>query len=156
MPQLVLPSDQYKSSFLQALHEYQTEGLPAYASLNPSQIESDFPAFLTELKNSQPPHTTFWLVQESEFLGRVDVRQTGDLSYDIRPSQRRKGYGKLALDLGIQEAHKMGLGEVLVTCEVGNIGSTKIIEAEGGVLQKITPQGTGKPDQALYTISTQD
>lgn len=155
MPQLVLPSDQYKLSFLQAVREYQDEGLPYYTSLDSTQLEADFSTYIAHLTIEQPPHTTLWLVEGSEFLGRVDIRQSGDMSYDVRPTQRRKGYGKLALDLGLQEAAKMGIKDALVTCEVGNIGSTKIIEAEGGILEKITPQATGKPDQALYRISLQ-
>ena len=61
----------------------------------------------------------------------------GHIGYKIRPSERRKGYGKLICRLAIGEARKLGIGDILITCDDDNIGSRKIIEANGGQLQDI-------------------
>ena len=42
-------------------------------------------------------------------------------------------YGKRILSLGIEEAKKIGLREVLITCMEDNVGSKKIIESNGAV-----------------------
>lgn len=170
MPQLVSPSDQYKASFLQALHEYQAEGLTHYLILDAEKLERDFGAYVAllqrqsrgeSLPEGKVPHTELWLVEGDEFLGRVDIRhhlnprlsqEGGHIGYDVRPTQRRKGYGKLALELGIAKARELGIEEVLVTCDVNNLASKKVIESNGGVLEDIQPMSTGKPDKARYTI----
>ena len=56
----------------------------------------------------------------------------GHFGYMIRPSKRRQGYGKVILRLGLEQARKMGLKRVLVTCDENNIGSKKVIEYNGG------------------------
>jgi len=40
----------------------------------------------------------------------------------------------------------------LVTCDEGNIGSQKIIEANKGVLEDIVEVGEGKPKKRRYWI----
>lgn len=155
MPQLVLPSDQYKASFLQAVREYQADKLPYYLELSLEELERDFPGYLTKLTTkSDLPHTTYWLVEGDDFIGRVDIKEPGGhISYDVRPTQRRKGFGKLLLQLGLEQAKALGFKEVLVTCDVANISSNKIIQSNGGVLKEVEPMGTGKPDKVKYSIS---
>lgn len=53
--------------------------------------------------------------------------------YEILPEYRSKGYGKQILALGLEEAKRTGLKEVFITCMEDNIGSKKIIEANGAV-----------------------
>ena len=57
------------------------------------------------------------------------------IGYGILPSERKKGYGKLILKLSLEECKKLGINKVLVTCVDSNIGSKKIIEANGGILE---------------------
>ena len=91
------------------------------------------------------PASRFWLIGDADrYLGDVDVRHHlnealrrfgGHIGYTIRPSERRKGYGGLICRLGIMEARKLGIGDILITCDDDNIGSCKIIEANGGQLR---------------------
>ena len=90
------------------------------------------------------PATHFWLIDGQRYLGDLDLRHClndslrrygGHIGYTIRPSERRKGYGKLVCKLGIQEARKRGIDDILITCDDDNIASCKIIEANGGVLR---------------------
>jgi len=46
------------------------------------------------------------------------------------------GYGTKILELGLIEANKIGLKEVLVTCDDDNHASRRIIEKLGGVFIK--------------------
>ncbi|MFA6534610.1 MAG: GNAT family acetyltransferase, partial [Patescibacteria group bacterium] len=45
-----------------------------------------------------------------------------------------------------------GLKNVLVTCDVTNLGSAKIIEENGGRLENQVEQGGGMPAKARYWI----
>ena len=52
----------------------------------------------------------------------------------MRPSERRKGYGTLILELTLEKAKDLGLDKVLLTCDTDNVASAKIIEKNGGKL----------------------
>jgi predicted acetyltransferase len=92
------------------------------------------------------PATTFWLIDGPGFVGHVNVRHIlvewsrkigGHIGFAIRPSAWKKGYGRKILALALVEAGKIGLSRALVTCDDLNLGSRKIIEANGGQLQDI-------------------
>lgn len=100
------------------------------------------------------PSSEFWLVKDRRILARVSIRhrlnagleiEGGHIGYDVRPSERRKGYGTLMLRLALDEARKLGLRRVLITCDTDNIASAKIIEKNGGIFEghEMSPR-TGK------------
>jgi predicted acetyltransferase len=103
------------------------------------------------------PYHTFWLVQdETRILGELRLRhrltemlaiEGGHIGYNIRPSERRKGYGTLQLRLGLEKARGLRLTRVLVTCDDDNLPSAKIIETNGGVLsgRSISPESRASP-----------
>ena len=87
-------------------------------------------------------------------LGTNDFIQTfaGQIGYSVRPSQRRKGYASEILKLTLIEATKCGLSKILITCNEPNIASAKVIEKNGGVLEKIIPH-PGFPNVKRYRIN---
>ena len=107
------------------------------------------------------PQTTYWLIDNDEFIGRVSIRHTltesllkegGHIGYDIRPSKRNMGYGKRILELSLPKAKELEIDKVLVTCNETNTGSKKIIEANGGILENSIEMGEGKPAKLRYWI----
>ena len=109
------------------------------------------------------PATMYWLVDDDNIIGRSQIRHElndhlrtvgGHIGYAIRPSKRNQGYGKEILRLTIEKATEMGIHEILVTCDETNIASRKIIESNGGVLEKKTDMGVDKPDKLLFWIKT--
>ena len=155
MPHLVPPSEQYKNSFLAAVREAQQtgSGLGDTLTWDVDALAADFPALLRDLRRYEPGnelpdgfvHSEYrWLVDGDEYLGRVPIRYTlndrlrefgGHIGYEIRPSAQRKGYGTLILRLALERARELGIDPVLVTCDVDNLGSRGVIEANGGVLE---------------------
>lgn len=59
----------------------------------------------------------------------------GHIGYSVRPSERRKGYARIILRLILNECVKLGLNEVLLTCNENNIASEKTIVSEGGIYE---------------------
>ena len=166
---LIKPTLKLKDQYLLALGEAlaDTEG----TTLTKPKINQSFTEFLNEINNESDancllpgrvPATTFWLIDRDEFIGRVQIRHLlndwllnygGHIGYYIRPSKRKKGYGKKILELALIEAKKMGLKKILVTCDETNTASIKIIEANGGVYENTLPQGDGKPPKLRYWIN---
>ena len=93
------------------------------------------------------PGETFFLVRENDkrIVGMINIRQHltpqmlqfgGHIGYGIRPTERRKGYNKINLYLGLLKAAELGLEKVMLDCSADNIGSDKTIKALGGVLER--------------------
>lgn len=56
-----------------------------------------------------------------------------DIGYGIRPLERWKGYATKLLELSLIEAKKLGINDVLVVCDAGNLGSERTIIKNGGM-----------------------
>jgi predicted acetyltransferase len=152
--ELVLPNVKYKESYLEALKEPEAE--KSDTRLGKPEENESFEDFVQRyydqmkglnLKEGYVPATMFWLIDNGQFVGRVQIRHEvstehllkygGHIGYYIRQSKRKMGYGRKILELALQEAKKMDFEKVLLTCDDNNIGSQKIIEANGGVLENI-------------------
>jgi predicted acetyltransferase len=90
------------------------------------------------------PSTLYWLQRDGRILGQASLRprlnenlrlEGGNIGYNIRPTERQKGYGTLILKLMLDEARQLRLEKVLITCDADNLGSARIIEKNGGVLE---------------------
>ena len=155
---LARPHQRYKESFIEAAEEYIREG----QSLNwhPEILATRFDEYLTVLQQAETeplaglvPASCFWLISaDQRYLGDVDIRHYlneslrrygGHIGYKIRPSERCKGYGTLICRLGIEQARKRQIDDILITCDDDNIGSCKIIETNGGVLRDKIDNGRG-------------
>lgn len=59
----------------------------------------------------------------------------GHIGYDVRRSRRRAGHATAMLAATLPVAHRLGIDPALVTCDADNVGSRRVIEANGGVLE---------------------
>jgi len=60
-------------------------------------------------------------------------RDGGNIGYEIRASERGRGYGRAILALTLDAARALGLERVLLTAAFDNAASLRVIEANGGV-----------------------
>lgn len=105
------------------------------------------------------PGNTYFLINEDEdkIIGMIDIRHKlndfllqygGHIGYGTRPTERRKGYNKISLYLGLLKAQELGLDKVLITATDSNPGSYKTILALGGILENKIPDDE-EPDISL-------
>jgi predicted acetyltransferase len=90
------------------------------------------------------PCTTLWWIDGSTYLGRIAIRHRltpalrevgGHIGYDVRRSARRQRHATTMLAAALPVAAALGINPALVTCHVTNVGSQKVIEANGGLLE---------------------
>ncbi|MFM2024860.1 MAG: hypothetical protein RLZZ56_873 [Actinomycetota bacterium] len=88
--------------------------------------------------------STFLLAEvDGVIVGRSSIRHElndwlsqfgGHIGYAVRPDFRRLGYASEILRQSLALAKDLGLEQVLMTCNDDNVGSIKVIEKHGGVL----------------------
>lgn len=83
--------------------------------------------------------TEYWLVDdlEKEIRGVLKIRHKsipiyGNIGYDIPPKKRFLGYGTKILELGLEKARKLVVGDIRISCVSTNEGSKKIIYKNNG------------------------
>lgn len=97
------------------------------------------------------PATQFVCLREDgRIVGMIDLRHRlndylaeigGNIGYSVRPSERRKGYAACMLHMVLEEARRLGLRRVLVTCDADNEASRRTIERNGGVFERMAQDG---------------
>jgi len=95
-------------------------------------------------------------------VGRLSIRHEltrfletagGHIGYSILERHRRLGYGTEMLRQAIPLAAEIGLRRVLVTCDITNEASRKVIESNGGVYESTYSRGLRIP-KLRYWIDT--
>ncbi|MBP5352911.1 MAG: GNAT family N-acetyltransferase [Alphaproteobacteria bacterium] len=154
---LVKPDRKYLPSVYEAVAEYRAT--PSKFGIHIVQkmiaaTENDFADYFQNiadeeagigLKPGYVTHTVYWLVDDNQYVGSFALRHAltpslgnigGHIAYEIRPSRRRQGYASKGLRLCLDEAHKRGIEQALVTCNAENIASYgvmhKAMTAYGG------------------------
>ncbi|MFC7531714.1 GNAT family N-acetyltransferase [Actinoplanes sp. GCM10030250] len=165
MAQLGTPTVLVHASFLAAMAEFADEARGSAAdateigreirtfgaSWETSEGFADYVRWLTDqVREDAPrpeghvPATNLWLTDGDEYLGRIAIRHRltdqlrlfgGHIGYDVRPSARRRGHATTMLRGALTVAHGLGITTALLTCDIDNVASRRVIERNGGVLQ---------------------
>ena len=166
---LVRPSERYRETFLRALDEFRAEGLPWWTGGDFRSIEEDFGAFVKTKRDDARRRTeTFvpalhlWAIVDGRFAGRISIRREltpalrvegGHIGYDTVPTFRGRGIATEMLRKALPIARKLGLREVLLTCNDTNAASIRVIEANGGVLVATKTLAPDRPSKRHYRIT---
>ncbi len=149
MVRLVKPSKQYLESYIQAFEEYKKHNIHSYGLSDAANLDvlKKFDDYRNErnLKPGRVGAHFFWLVDDEKdyFIGEISIRHRlnevlercgGHIGYGVRFSEWDKGFGTLMLELALIEAKKIGLSEILITCNDDNVGSARVMEKNGFVL----------------------
>ena len=104
------------------------------------KLEKDINMFPNEQK---VPAKTYFLIRcsDNKIIGMINIRLTlneklkshgGHIGYGIRPTERKKGYNKINLYLGLKVCSEHGIDKVLLDADIENPASWKTMEALGG------------------------
>jgi predicted acetyltransferase len=156
MPELIAPTSRLHSAWLEA-HDEWGPGLHEDGfGLGPSDevgSPEGFAAWVALLAGESGPTavatgracTYRWIVEGDRVHGGIALRhglndyvlRFGHIGYGIRPSSRRRGLATWALGRILDEARALGLDQVLIVCEVGNLASVKTIEHHSGAFEGV-------------------
>jgi len=152
---LVKPILEHKEKaieYIQELYEYNSK-IHGVGSLN--KYLDNYEGWLEKLElyrniianEERVPAETFFLIRENDnkIVGMTNIRfdlnenlrkRGGHIGYSIRPTERRKGYNKINLYLGLLEAQKRGLKKVMLSCDKDNLGSARTIQTFNAELER--------------------
>ena len=145
MPELIRPTMAVRESFLAGERAACTaDGTPAEWL---DRAAADFGAFVAASREDREmwgvPMTELWYVSGDAYLGGLAIRhrltpellrEGGHVGYNVVPEHRRQGHATAMLARAVILCRALGVTRVLVTCDDSNIGSRRVIEANGGVL----------------------
>ena len=165
VPELLPPTVRVRQSFLAAMVEFRDEGRGGAADTSMIgqeirgfghswSVPEGFATFVDRLRSQaledsprpdgHVPSTTLWWIDGEAYLGRVAIRHRltphlhevgGHIGYDVRPSARRRGHATAMLRAALPVARLLDIESALITCDVDNIASRRVIEANGGVFE---------------------
>ncbi len=157
----------HKQSYSEMMREWRSFETPT----SPWRLllGGDFEEFLeiiqgdTCLDNGWVNSHLFFLVESVKILWAIQIRHHinhpnlietgGHIGYGIRPSKRGKWHATQMLALALEEAKKIGLEKVLITCYDTNISSRRVIEKNGGIFERYTEKDGQKMRRYWITLT---
>ena len=148
MAHLILPTTSVQASYLQGETETAMEEGSPTSWL--AEAAADFTGFVARRCGIRElwgvPVTELWFVDWPDYIGTVIIRhrltpalarEGGHIGYHVVPRHRGRGHATQMLAQAKPACQALGLTELLITCGEDNIGSRRVIEANGGVLERI-------------------
>ena len=152
---------QYKEAYLLSLKKIDEGLIKKHDMMFLNPEENDIVQIFKDNKDESKlpshyvPSYDYFAVLGDKFIGIIHIRVRltplllnfgGHIGYGVNPKYWRQGYGKQILKLGLEKAKELIKEDmILVTCDDDNIGSYKIIEANGGKLEnKVQNEACGE------------
>lgn len=140
------------------LHFYE-EGMPFDRYL---QVLEDIDRGVNLPTEHHVPTSFLFAFMGERIVGRASIRHRlnerllvtgGHIGYAVVPEFRRRGCATAILARGLEILrHRHGVARALVTCDDDNLGSIKVIERNGGVLQDIVRDAESAAPLRRYWI----
>ena len=139
------PTAAVRDSFLAGMRAICAEDGTSAAWLDGAA--ADFGRFAADLaaprRMWEVPVTELWYLRGADYIGTVMIRHEltppllydgGNIGYHVVPGYRRQGHATAMLAAACDRCREQGMSRVLLTCRPDNLGSRRVIEANGGVL----------------------
>ena len=172
------PNIDYKEKAIDYINELREYGssTDGCGSLNRYLNESTYEEWLKKVisdidianvKESKVPALTYFYVREEDdrIVGMINIRlalndflrnEAGHIGYSVRPTERRKHYGTEMLKCGLEVCRRIGIEDVIVSCDKDNPASAGVIKNCGGVLEAEFYSETFKAVIQRYVINIAD
>lgn len=129
-----------------------------WEELSEEDLKNIFPNYLDFVKKAENYKTLlkkdwveadfFAICEDRKMIGEMIFRKRlnkylalnsyGHISYKLKYTARGKGYGKQALNLMLDKIWKeYPHTEIIISCDINNIPSSKLIESCGGVFNRV-------------------
>jgi predicted acetyltransferase len=152
----------HRAAYLDMVSEFERTG-GGYPYNDAALAQVDFAAFIRDLQaeargeglpSDVAAQTTYVLLRgDGRALGEIRLRAAplppieqgnGHIGYNVRPSERNKGLATTMLALALERAHALGLPRVMLPVEGENPASIRVIERNGGRLERRITQADGE------------
>jgi predicted acetyltransferase len=158
-------------SFREAVREFQDESPPFDFALG-FDASLSFPEYVRRLDDwpsgaNLPagfvPGSFYVGVVDGVVVGRLSLRHRlneflakvgGHIGYGVRRSERGRGYATEMVRRSLPVCAKLGIERALITCDVDNAGSIKVIERCGGILEGVTCDPQLEIQKRRYWVKT--
>lgn len=78
-----------------------------------------------------------YIIGDCMFVRGVEGNnEKGTISYSIRPNERRKHYGTYMIKLLLEKCKELNIKEINISCLESNLASQKVIQNNGGKLER--------------------
>jgi predicted acetyltransferase len=118
-----------------------------------------------DLSRDRVPSTFLFAFVGSRIVGRASIRHRlngrlrrvgGHIGYAVVPQFRRKGYATEILRQSLDIAkNRFRIRRALITCDDDNVGSIRVIEKNGGVLQDVVTGADLPKPKRRYWVDLQ-
>lgn len=151
--QYIVPTKEWKQKAIDYINEFYqyhsningTGGLQRYLDNYDEWLKKLEEDYVRKPNEEKVPAKTYFLVREADekIVGMINIRLSlneklkksgGHIGYSIRPTERRRGYNKINLYLGLKVCQECGIDEVLMDADKDNPASWRTMEAMGGKL----------------------
>ncbi len=153
---LVIPTEEYKQQVLECVEEFKNNGEERVHGSGSIEKMGSFEEWIQKVNDDlskekaeakgrvQAVQYIAIRKEDNKLLGFIQIRYRlndyllkcgGHIGDSIRPSERNKGYSTEMIGLALKEAKKLGIGNVLITCEKENKASARTIIKNGGILE---------------------
>lgn len=167
---LVKPNEKYQKSYYELVNEA-IENEDVQEMGNAYRENEEFSHLVKRLKDREKgkniskrdvPATVYFIIENSEVVGTIDLRHVlnknyferlGHIAYYIKPSKRNKGIATKALGLALKKYEKEPIARILITSYEDNLASRKVIENNGGKLEKIVFDEISQKNICRYCIT---
>ena len=153
--------EQYKEAYLESVKQIELGNIKKHSMMFLYFEDNDIIKHFMDSRDQSKipsyyvPSYDYFAVDDEKLIGVIHIRirltdnllrYGGHIGYGINPKYWKMGYGKKVLQLGLEESKTLIEDDkILITCDDDNVGSYKIIESNGGILEnKVENEDAGE------------